>query len=153
MAKSSGLLEQWTDAVLGDFTWGSGMWNGSCEFNGRTVRLQLDPDSPHPTREEQLDVFEPSRPILARLRDVEPEFRRQAARQISAAVVSQSSRGRWRVTLSEARFADGLELQTVSIHKCGELHYQSPEFFPGWVVTVYFNEGVSFGDAEVYEAR
>jgi hypothetical protein len=44
-------------------------------------------------------------------------------------------------------------LQAVSIHGCGELHYRSPEFFPGWLVTVYFNERVSFGAAEVYETR
>jgi hypothetical protein len=153
MAKASGRLERWTDSVLGDFIWDNGVWNGSCEFNGRTVRLELDPENPDPTREEQLAVFEPSRPILARLREVEPEFRRRAATQIAAAVVSQQPRGRGRVTLPEDRFAAGLELETVSIHGCGELNYRSHEFFPGWLVTVYFNEDVTFGDAEVYETR
>jgi hypothetical protein len=57
------------------------------------------------------------------------------------------------VTLPEDRFAAGLELETVSIHGCGELNYRSHEFFPGWLVTVYFNEDVTFGDAEVYETR
>jgi hypothetical protein len=153
MAKAQGRLERWTDSVLGDFTWAGGVWNGSCEFNGRTVRLQLDPDNTNPTQEEQMAVFEPSQSILAKLREVEPEFRRRAAEQIAAAVVSQQPHGRGRVTLPKARFVDGLELQTVSIHGCGQLHYRSPEFFPGWVVTVYFNEGVFFEDAEVYEAR
>jgi hypothetical protein len=152
MAKASGQLQRWTDSVLGEFTWDSGVWNGSCEFHGRIVRLQLDPDNTDPTREEQLTVFEPSRPILARLRELEPDFRRRAAEQIAAAVVSQQSRDRGQVTLPQGRFADGLELQNVSIHGCGELHYRSPEFFPGCVVTVYFSEGVSFGDAAVYEA-
>lgn len=153
MAEASGRLERWTDPVLGEFTWGGGVWNGSCEFNGRTVRLQLDPDNTDPTQAEQLAIFEPSRPVLATLWEVEPGFRRWAAEQVAAAVVSQQPRGRGRVTLPEGRFADGLELQTVSIHGCGELHYRSPEFFPGWTVTVYFNEGVSYGGAEVYEAR
>ncbi len=153
MAKASGRLERWTDSVLGDFTWNSGVWNGSCEFNGRSIRLQLDPDNTDPTHEEQLAVFEPSRPILTRLRQVEPEFRRQAATQIAEAVVCQQPRGRGRVTLPEGRFAAGLELETVSIHGCGELHYRSPEFFPGWMVTIYFNEDLSFGNAEIYEPR
>jgi hypothetical protein len=152
MAETSGRLERWTDPVLGSFTWSGGVWSGSCEFNGRTVGLQLDPDNTDPTQEEQVAVFEPSRPILAKLREIEPEFRRRAAEQIAAAVVSQQPR-RGRVTLPEGRFADGLELQAVSIHGCGELHYRSPEFFPGWLVTVYFNERVSFGAAEVYEMR
>ena|SRR5579871_4022725 len=153
MAKASRRLERWTDPILGDFTWDGGVWNGSCEVHGRTVRLQLDPDSADPTPEEQLAVFEPSRPVLARVREAEPEFRRRAAEQVAAAVASQQPQGRGRVTLPQARFADGLELRSVSIHGCGELHYNSPEFFPGWLVTVYFDEGVSFGGAEVYEAR
>src|SRR6476661_7565179 len=93
MARASGRLERWTDSVLGDFIWDSGVWNGSCEFDGRTVRLQLDPDKTDPTREEQMAVFEPSRPILVQLREVEPEFRRRAATQIAAAVVTQQPRG------------------------------------------------------------
>ena len=154
MAKASGRLQRWTDSVLGHFTWDErGVWNGSCEFNDRTVRLELDPDNTDPSREEQLAVFELSRPVLAQLREVEPEFRRRAVEQIAAAVVAQQPRGRGRVTLPKDRFAAGLELETVSIHGCGELHYRSPEFFPGWVVTVYFDEDQSFGDAEVYEPR
>jgi hypothetical protein len=154
MVDASGRLQRWTDPMLGEFSWDEAgkVWNGSCEFNGRVVRLQLDPDNTAPTRDEQLAVFEPSRPILGRLRAVEPEFRRRAATQIAAAIVSQQPR-RGRVTLPEGRFADGLELEAVSIHGCGELHYRSPEFFPGWQVTIYFNTDLSFGDAEVYELR
>jgi hypothetical protein len=88
MTKVSGRLERWTDFVLGDFTRASGVWNGTCEFNGRTVRLLLDADNTDPTREEQLAVFEPSRPIRARLREAEPEFRCRVATQIVEAVVS-----------------------------------------------------------------
>jgi hypothetical protein len=153
MANKSARLQRWTDPVLGDLAWddAEAVWNGSCEFGGQVVRLQLDPDNPDPTRDEQLAVIEPSRAVLDRLRQVELEFRRRAAAQIAAAVVSQQPRGRGRVTLPEDRFAAGLELETISIHGCGELHYRSPEFFPGWRVTVYFNEDLSFGDAEVYE--
>jgi hypothetical protein len=154
MADESGRLQQWTDPVLGEFAWdAAGMvWNGSCEFNGRVVRLQLNLDNPAFTGDEQLAVFEPSRPILDRLRAAEPEFRRRATARIAAAVVSQQHR-RGRVTLPEDRFAEGLELDVVSIHECGELHYRSPGFFPGWRITIYFNSDLSFGDAEVYELR
>jgi hypothetical protein len=155
MANAAGRLQRWTDPVLGDLAWdqAGAVWNGSCEFGGRVVPLQLDPDNRDPTRDEQLAVVERSRAMLDRLRQVEPEFRRRAAAQIAAAVVSQQPRGRGRGTLPEGRFADGLELEKVSIHRCGELHYRSPEFFPGWRVTIYFNEDLAFGDAEVYELR
>lgn len=154
MADAMGRLVRWTDPVLGDFAWDeAGMvWDGLCELNGRLARLELDPDRTAPTREEQLAVFEPAREILDRLRAAEPELRRRAAAQIAAAVVSQQPR-RGRVELPEGRFADGLELEVVSIHGCGELHYRSPEFFPGRRVTVYFNADLSFGDAAVYEVR
>src|SRR5262252_6936812 len=97
MADASGRLQRWTDSVLGEFVWdAAGMiWEGSCEFNGRVVRLQLDPDNTAPTRDEQLAVFEPLRPILDRLRAAEPQFRRRAAAQIAAAVVSQQSSRGW----------------------------------------------------------
>ena len=146
-------LDRWIDPILGELTWHEvgKVWKGSCEFNGRVVRLELDRDDTDPSRAEQLAVIEPSRSILERLRDAESEFRRRAAEQVADAVVSQQLRGRGRVTLREDEFADGLELEMVSIHGCGELHYGSPEFFPGWIVTVYFNADLSFGDAEVYE--
>jgi hypothetical protein len=155
MAEASERLGRWSDPVLGDLTWDEtgAVWNGSCVFGGRVARLQLDPDSTDPTRDEQLAVVEPSRAVLDRLRHVEPEFRRRAAEQIAAAVGSQQPPGHGRVALPEGRFAEGLELQAVCIHGCGELHYRSPEFFPGRVVTVFFNEDLSFGDAEVYELR
>lgn len=153
MAEASGRLEWWSDPVLGDLVWdeGGAVWNGSCDIGGRLVRLQLDPDRRDPSREDQLAVIEPSRAVLNRLRQLEPGFRRRAAARIAAAVVSQQPRGPSRVTLPEGRFADGLELETVSVHGCGELHYRSPEFFPGWRVTIYFNTDLSFGDAELYE--
>jgi hypothetical protein len=44
-----------------------------------------------------------------------------------------------------------LELETISLHGCGELHYRSPEFFAECVVTVFFGEDLSFGDAGVYK--
>ena len=154
MATTSGRILWWSDPLLGEFVWieGDG-WNGTCEFNGRIVRLQLSTDYTDPTREQQVSVFEPSRPILDRLREVEPEFRRVAAKQLAAAVVSQQTRGPQRVALPQRRFAEGLELQAVSIHGCGELHYSSSEFFPGWIVTIFFFPDVSFADAEVCEPR
>jgi len=153
MAKASERLNRWTDSILGDLNWDEGdvVWNGSCEIGGRVVRLQLDPDRRDPTREEQLAVVEPSRAVLDRLRQAEPELRRHAAKQIAASVVSQQPEGRKQIGLPEGRFASGLELQLVSIHGCGELHYHSAEFFPGCCVTVYFNADLTFGDAEVYE--
>jgi hypothetical protein len=87
-----------------------------------------------------LAVIELSRGVLDRLREVEPQFRRQAAEQIAEAVVSQQRRRRKRLTLPEEQFAEGLELETISIHGCGELHYRSPEFFPCWLVTIYIDE-------------
>jgi hypothetical protein len=144
---------QWADPVLGDLAWDEAgkVWVGSCDFNGRAVRLELDPDHTNPTRDIQLAVLSPSRSILDRLRQVELQFRRQAAEQIAEAVVCQQLQDRRGLALPEARFADGLQLEMISIHGCGELHYRSPEFFPDWVVTIFFNDDLSFGDAEVYE--
>lgn len=145
------LLAEWTDPVLGPFEWdvAGRVWNGACEFRGRVVPLQLDPDRREPNRQEQMAVFEPARVVLARLREAEPGLRRQAAEQIAAAVTSQQDDGPGLVTLPQARFADELELEAVSIHGCGELYYRSHEFFPGSLVTVYFENDLSFGDAEV----
>lgn len=149
MAKSAGCLTHWSDPVLGELVWdqANSVWTGSLSFVGRAVRLELDPDRKNPTRDEQLAVVEASRKTLAALEKVEPKLRRQAAREIAEAVASQGSRSR----LPQRRFADTLELEIVSLHGCGELHYRSPEFFPGWRVTIYFDEDLSFGDAEVYE--
>jgi hypothetical protein len=55
------------------------------------------------------------------------------------------------VELLSDEFANSLELECVTLHGCGELHYRCPKFFPGRHVTVYFNEDVSFGGADVYE--
>ncbi|SRR5579871_2074282 len=152
MADASELLMQWTDPVLGDLRWDKAgkVWIGSCDFNGRVVRLELDPDHTNPTRDIQLAIIEPSRSILGRLPQIEPQFRRQAAEQIAEAVASQEPQGRKEPALPEERFADELELEMISIHSCGELHYRSPAFFPDSVVTIYFNEDLSFGDAAVY---
>ena len=80
MAEESERLERWTDPVLGEFTWDpSGVWLGAWAFNGRTVQLVLDPDNTDPTREEQLAVFEPARPVLARLPEVGARYRRKCS--------------------------------------------------------------------------
>jgi hypothetical protein len=152
VADGLGLVQRWTDSILGDFNWQNGVWNGSCEFHKRPVPLQLDPDNTNPTQEEQLAIFELSRPILDRLREVEPEFRRKAAEQIASAVISQQPRSQKQASLPKEPFSDDLDLQIISIHGCGELHYHSPKFFPGWVVTIYFTEGITFGGAEVDES-
>src|SRR5262249_24412263 len=140
-------LTQWTDPVFGDLVWDerSRAWTGRVEFAGRIVDLELDTDRKNPTREEQLAVMEPSRRVLEGLRAVEPELRGQAAKQAAEAVMQQQEDG----DLPEEDFANSLELECISLHGCGELHYRSPDFFPGWLVTVYFNEDLSFGDAEV----
>jgi hypothetical protein len=85
--------------------------------------------------------------VVDDLQVVEPQLRRQAAKQIAQAVIEQQDE----VELPEDDFADSLELECISLHGCGELHYRSSDFFPGQHVTVYFNKDLSFGDAEVYD--
>jgi hypothetical protein len=109
--------------------------------------LELDPDNANAGRDEQLAVIEPSRRAWQELACVEPRLRQQAARQIAEAVASQDSELR----LPQERFAGNLELQLISLHGCGELHYRSSEFFPGLRITIFFGEDLSFGDAAVYE--
>jgi hypothetical protein len=149
MTRASDPLTRWTDPVLGDLAWDERtlVWIGRVQFRGRTVRLELDPDRTHPTREDQLAVIEPSRIVLKGLRDAEPDLRRQGAKQIAEAVIEQQDK----VEVPKEMFADTLELEGISLHGSGELHYRSPTFFPGQRVTLYFNEDLSFGDAEVYE--
>jgi hypothetical protein len=142
-------LTRWTDPVFGDLVWDEGdcVWIGRVEFAGRTVRLELDPDRKDPTQEEQLAVVEPSRIVLDALRGEESKLRRQAAKQIAEAIVEQQDE----VELPEEDFTNTLELECISLHGCWELQYRSPDFFPGQHITVYFNEDLSFGDAEVYD--
>jgi hypothetical protein len=149
MAGASDRLTRWADPVFGDLAWDEGAlaWIGCVQFGGRSVGLELDPDRTQPTREDQLAVREPSRITLETLRDVEPDLRRQAAEQIAEAVIEQQNQ----VELPKEGFADTLELECISLHGSGELHYRSSRYFPGQHVTVYFNEDWSFGDAEVYD--
>jgi hypothetical protein len=149
MAGAFDRLTKWTDPVFGALVWdeGSLAWIGHVEFAGRSVCLELDPDRANPTREEQLAILEPSRLVLDRLHAVEPELRRQAAKQVAEAVVEQQDE----VELPEEEFASTLELKCISLHGCGELHYRNSDFFPGQHVSVYFNEDLSFGGAEVYD--
>ncbi len=148
MARASDRLTQWSDMVLGDLTWDEHAlaWISRIRFGEWIVRLVLDPDRTHPTREDQLAVVESSRIMLEGLRDVEPVLRRQGAEQIAQAVIEQQDE----VELPKEVLADTLELECISLHGSGELHYRSPVFFPGQRVTVYFNEDLSFGDAAVY---
>lgn len=148
MAEASERLSQWSDPVFGDLVWDerSLAWIGQVEFAGRPIRLELDPDLTAPTREEQLAIIEPSRSVLDGLRVVEAGLRRQAAKQIAQAVIEQQNE----VELPEDEFANNLELECISIHGCGEIHYRSPAFFPGQHITVFFNEDLTFGDAAVY---
>jgi hypothetical protein len=149
MAGRPDRLTRLTDPVFGDLVWEEGdrVWIGRVEFAGRTVRLELDPDRTNPTQEEQLAVVEPSRIMLDGLRREESKLRQQAAKQVAEAIVQQQDE----VELPEEDFANTLELVCISLHGCGELQYRSPDFFPGQHVTVYFNEDLSFGDAEVYD--
>lgn len=148
MTEASDRLTRWTDPVFGDLVWEerSLAWVGRVEFEGRTVRLELDPDRTNPSREEQLAVVEPSRKLLHGLRTMEPELRRQTAKQVAEAVIQQKDD----VKLPADEFENTLELECISLHGCGELHYRSPDFFPGLHVTVFFNEDLSFGDSAVY---
>jgi len=148
-------LEEWTDPLLGELVWDEkrSYWAGITEFAGGKVRLQLETESLDPSVGEQKAIIEAAHRLLAQLKVKEPEFRRRAAEEIAEAVASQESR----VRLPRERFAETLQLETVSFHGtseiCGELHYHSPEFFPGSAVTIYFNPDLSFGDVEVYEIR
>jgi len=147
VADSPEKLMRWTDSELGELTWEDGVWVGRTQFGGREVRLEIDPDRKAPTLDEQLAAIKPARHLLAALRAAEPELRRQASAQIAEAVAEQ----RPVPDLLGDRFAATLALESVCLHGCGELHYRSAEFFPGELITVYFNDDLSFGDAEVYE--
>jgi hypothetical protein len=150
MAGASDRLARWADAVFGELVWDElkRAWIGRVEFVGRTVRLELNSDRTNPTGEEQLVVVEPSRRVLDGLGALEPGLRRQASKQVAEAVVEQQDE----VALPEDEFANTLELECISLHGSrGELHYRSADFFPRGHITVYFNEDLSFGDAEVYD--
>src|SRR4051812_36497644 len=149
MPDSSEKLTRWTDPELGALEWDDrdGVWVARALFGGREVRLELDPDAKAPSRDEQLAVIAPAAKLLVALRLAEPGLRRQAADQIAEAVEEQQSE----IRLARDRFAATLVLGSVSLHGSGELHYRSDEFFPGQSITVYFEDDLSFGGAEVYE--
>jgi len=148
MAKSN-RLTRLADAEFGDLEWTVDVWVGRVEFNGRVVRLELDPDREDPSRDEQLAVIEPSRRFLATVRAAEPALRREAIGQIADAVAEQQSE----IELPREQFEDSLTLETVSLHGSGgALHYRSEEFFPGQFVTVFFDADLSNVEASVYEA-
>jgi hypothetical protein len=138
-----------SDAEFGDLKWTNDGWVGRIEFGGRAVRLELDPDREHPSREEQLAVIESSRTFLAEVRAGEPSLRQQAVGQIAEAVAEQQSE----IELPRQRFENSLALETVSLHGSGgALHYRSEEFFPGQIITVFFDGDLSEVEASVYEA-
>jgi hypothetical protein len=113
------------------------------------VRLELDPDRQDPSREEQRAVIEPSRRFLAAVRAAEAALRGEAVGQIADAVAEQQSVSE----LARDQFENSLALETVSLHGSGgALHYRSEEFFPGQIVTVFFDADLSDVEASVYEA-
>jgi hypothetical protein len=142
-------LTRLADAEFGDLEWTIDGWAGRVDFNGRVVRLELDPDRKQPSREDQLAVIEPSRRFLAEVRDAEPSLRREAVGQIADAVGEQQSA----TELPREQFENSLALEMVSLHGSGgALHYRSDEFFPGQVITVFFGADLSDVEASVYEA-
>jgi hypothetical protein len=149
MPDSSDKLSQWTDPELGALEWDDedDVWVARTPFGGREVRLTLGPGVNDPSRDEQLATIGPSGKQLVALRQAEEELRRRAAEQIAEAVEEQQSE----IQLPRDRFAATLTLESVSLHGSGELHYRSDEFFPGQRITVYFEDDLSFGGAEVYE--
>ena len=71
---------------------------------------------------------------------------------VAACKAEQADANFAREVLSQVdEFADSLELEQICLHGSGELHYRSAKFFPGWTITVYFEEDGSFGDVEAYE--
>jgi len=149
MGKAPQRLSRWTDDVLGELIWDEAdlCWTTHVHFAGQQVLLQLDPDNRDPNHEEQLAAIEPSRALLEGLRVAESQLRRQAADQLAEYVAEFQAE----LNLPQVDFADTLEVEAISLHECGELHYLSPGWLPGWRVTVYFNEDLSFGEAEMSE--
>ncbi|MBV9866773.1 MAG: hypothetical protein JO316_15570 [Abitibacteriaceae bacterium] len=150
MADSSQLLASWVDPVLGELVWEGTGWGGTVEISGRRVRLWLDPDRATPTRQEQLAVIAASSALLAGVRKVEPEFRRRLAHELAQAVGSQATE---EVAAEAVAAVDelvaALELEEVSLHGSGELHYHdgSGKFFPSdELFTVYFSEDLTYDE-------
>lgn len=144
------MFDRWDDPELGELVWNAaeGLWNGEVRFEHRIVRVWLDPDRKNPTAVEQAAIIEPARRLFAGLSAVEPMFRQQAAVQIAGAVAEQAEEGDAQLPLEA--FAGSLELEAIALHSGGgSLYYRSPEFFPGQRVTIFFDETLAFGDAEV----
>lgn len=148
------LLDRRHDPVFGEMTWDTDdlAWKGLVRFGHRTVSISLDPGLTAPSAAEQLAVIEPARRLFDGLPVVELELQRQAAVQIAEAVAEQDAEQEENAELLLSRFAASLELEEISLQDCGgALHYRSPEFFPGQHVTIFFDEVLAFGGAEVYD--
>jgi len=150
MADSSELLASWIDPVLGELVWEGTGWVGTVEMSGRSVRLWLDPDRTTPTRQEQLAIIEASGALLVGVRKVEPEFRRRLARELAQAVGSQATEEVAAEAMAAVdELAAALELEDVSLHGSGELHYRdaSGKFFPSdELFNVYFSEDLTYDE-------
>jgi hypothetical protein len=151
VAEETNRLTRWLDPQLGELSWDerNQAWTGRVEFAGHTVPLDIDPGLHDPSQEEQLAIIGPARLLFGKLPPAEPELRRLAAEQVAAAVVEQQHE----TELPAGEFAAGLELTSISLTEGAALHYRSPEFFPGYTVTIYVNPDLSFGGAEVYQPR
>jgi len=160
MDDASDKLTEWTDPVLGDLVWDDedGAWSGTTDIDGRDVVLTVTSDTivegGAATRADQEAALDEARPLLDRVLEMEPKFRRLAAEEIANAAGDEGDEETAHSALDEVdELADVLQLEAVSLHGSGELFYtdSSAKFFPDAEITVYFEEDLSFGGAEVSE--
>jgi hypothetical protein len=140
----SELLGHLVDPVLGELVWDGCCWTGIAVIAGRRVRLVLEPDRREPTSSDQIAIVEASRDRVRTIELHEPALRDAAARELAR-----------HVTGSAARIASGLELEAISLHGSGGLHYRdrTPGGFTGLTITVYFDADMAFAGVETYEAK
>jgi hypothetical protein len=141
--------------VFGHLIWDDeeSAWNGTTQIGGHQVELSIDTTLSEATRAEQDDVLRRNELLLPRVLEAEPNFHRQAARDIAEAASEQADDDYARdARASVDELADSLELQVVVLHEGGELHYRdaSKKFIPDLTITVYYEEDISYGGVEVY---
>lgn len=156
MTASNQLLEQYDDAVLGKLTWKSTGWRGSIELTRQPIRLrlELEDEALCPTR--QLAAIAFAKPLVAKLQQVEPQFRQQAAQEIAEAAASQAKEEQARQYLTEVeRSIATLQPTTLVIllDSGGQLEYQAIDdtFFSATTIIVRFDQQANYDEVELVE--
>ena len=154
MSESAEYILRHVDRTFGALEWheDDSCWETRIPFKGQTVSVDVyaGEGTTDPSPEEQLEAIETARKYLEELPEVELSLRGRASGEIVEAVKSQGVNG----SHPEEQISDGLELHSISLHAGGmALHYRNPESLPGWTVTIYGSEDLSFSGVDMWETH